>query len=68
MLIEVTHNGIRDQSGARIPVGTILDIGDAIPPGMVNKVKVVQDAPPPEAVLTVDTVPTMQLPTGKRGR
>ena len=63
MKVEVTHKGIRDQRGVRIPVGTVLDVpGNVVPAGMINKVRVL-DGPLPDAPLTADTAPVVTMPT-----
>lgn len=67
MRIRITAGGIYGADGELL-VGTELDISGPIPEGWAARCEVVQDVPPPEAVLTADTVPTMPLPTGKRGR
>jgi hypothetical protein len=65
MRIRITAGGIYG-AGGELPVGTELDIAGPIPEGWAARCEVVQDAP--AAPLTADTVPTMPLPTGKRGR
>lgn len=46
MKIKITENGVYDQKGQRVPVGTEFSIkGDAVPAWLVNKGQVIGEKP-----------------------